>query len=106
MEPDIDNSSDRLVKLTPSANPRFNYSSYDSVTSCLASQPLYFPDDYTKDMFDDAVKRADCASHAVHPILSIDGQKIIGKTIGQIMSKFRDEQVKQAHADEKKSLTS
>ncbi len=90
--------------LTQSANPRFNYRSYDSVTSCLATQSLHFPDDYTKDMFDDAVKRkADWArfSCSLYTVVSIDGQKTIGKTIGQIMSKFRDAQVKQAHADEK-----
>ncbi len=92
--------SDRPVTFTPSPNPRFNYRSYESVTSCLATQSLYFSDDYTKDMFDDAVRRADCASHAVHPIDTINGRK----QIGEIMSKFRDQLVIQARADEKKEF--
>ena len=78
------------------------YKSYEKVVALLASVSLHFPDHYTKELFDAAVKKStDRPSEARHPIVSIDGLK----KIGQVISEFRERSPEKLQEDETKFAT-
>ncbi len=75
------------------------YKSYEKVVALLASVSLHFPDHYTKELFDAAVKKStDRPSEARHPIPSIDGMR----RILDVISEFRERSPEEVHEHEKR----
>jgi hypothetical protein len=72
------------------------YRSYEKIVSALALIPLHFPDHYTEELFDTAVKSVHTPNEARHPIVSIDGMK----KIGEVLSEFRKRSPKKLQEDE------
>ncbi len=74
------------------------YQSYAAVVTALASFSLHFPDDYTENMFDVAVKAAKRPYFARHPIVAIEGLK----RIIDVISEFRQRSPEEVQEYEKK----